>query len=87
MAIYHVEYHSWSRKVVADTKAKALKAMYTELVPQLAPQGVTYKAFSTGAVAVREKVVKVERLTCPVDGQAFTRKEFVSHVRQQHQSS
>ena len=84
MATYQLEYHTYSHTVDASTKAKAIKVWYEMLVPNLAPQGVTYKAFAKDCTAVRQKVVKVDTWQCPVDGQRLGRKEFVSHVRQQH---
>ena len=84
MAKYALEYHAMSHTVEAPTKAKAVKVWYEMLVPNLAPQGVTYKAFAKECIAVRQKVVKVESWQCPVEGQRLGRKEFISHVRQQH---
>ena len=84
MANYHLNFRQWSHAVEADTKAKAVKAWYLLLVDNLAPQGITPKAFAKGCTAVRQKVVKVEQWQCPVDGTKHGRKEFVSHVRQQH---
>ena len=84
MALYSLNYRQWSHSLEAPTKAAVLKLWYSQLVETLGPEGVTFKAFAKGCSVVRQKVVKVETWGCPVDGQRFSRKEFVSHVRQQH---
>jgi hypothetical protein len=85
MAIYILNYRHWSHGLDAPTKAAALKTWYNVLVGSLGPEGVTFKVFTKECSAVRQKAVKVEHWTCPVDGQRLGRKEFVSHVRNTHQ--
>ena len=84
MALYHLNYRQWSHVLEAPTKAAVLKLWYSQLVEVLGPEGVTFKVFTKGCTAIRQKVVKVETWGCPVDGQRFGRKEFVSHVRTEH---
>lgn len=84
MALYNLNYLQYSHTLDAPTKAKALKGWYDILITTLGPEGVTFKVFAKGCNVVRQKVVKVDTWQCPVDQQRFSRKEFVSHVRQQH---
>ena len=82
MAQYKCTYHNpmfTMTYVEAPTKADALKQLRQHVAPMCKP-----RIFAKRITVERVKVVKSVGFNCAVCMTVVPRKEFVSHVRQQH---
>ena len=83
MAQYKCTYQNLLENVTVDveatTKADALKQLRQRIAPMCKP-----KVFAQKVTVERVKVVKSVGFNCAVCSTVVPRKEFVSHVREQH---
>jgi len=82
MPQYHFQWQDGSKEqvITATSKSVALNLYYDHT----APATMTKKAFAAAVVCTPVKVAKLALIRCPVCTEAFGRKEFVSHVRDEH---